>query len=1049
MKNKIKFITASAGSGKTYKLQEILSDYVDPKNPERIRPEGVIATTFTKKAAMELRERVHTGLIKKEFFEESVRLEGALIGTVDSVCTKIIGIFSYNSGLSPKLNVLPKDDESFYFNSALSSVLTTDVISRVEEIKARIIYTDYQTNYDWRADVRKIIDLARLNGLDKKGLNDSSEFSWFSLKQCFGKQIDGEAFEKQVLIDGKKVVADLLALPKPAKLDQDLINKLEPFLRNLKDGRLPRWDDWQSIAGAGLAKKTGEAIAQNFLFLVSGYIGHPKFHEDYHEFQKVLFTIASLALEAYQDYKSKRGLIDYTDMECQVLNLLDEPKVIKRIAEEFDLLMVDEFQDTSPIQLAIFLKLSKIIPKVVWVGDQKQSIYGFRGADPSLMEAVLNKMNADLDVETLSSSYRSRPQLVIHANELFIEAFKNVMPADQVKLNPERLENASFQSALEIWRITKSGARQSKQKSMRAIAQQIQVMLHSKKLIAKKQPDQSEALSAVNLTDIAVLCRSNDNCVEMAEYLKELGLAVLLKQVGLLALPESKLMLAALRYFVFPTDSLAIMEMMLLVDGKDNVEELIEERINLLSEEKFESYGKDHWFIKRIDEIREHNLQLSPVEVVNSFLIKLEMQRVVGFWGNGEERWQNLILFRTNAMVYEESCSLMKMGATLGGYILWLNKRDDDDMLSYGGEYSGDAITVTTWHGSKGLEWPVVILNDCAGEVRKGCFGHKVFSQGDIDLDDPLHGRLIRFWFNPFHARRTNVPFINQLNATKEAMAIVKSSVEEAARLLYVGITRARDYLIIPIDEGDEAEIFKEVLGSAGFDLPKMEGLQKLPWTSTASEVFVRKFKDIDGKPDTKPLPEEVEVLKACGGQKEFSSYVLNPSANTILTGATARLYGSYGKRLTVRAKIDDDILGNCLHDIAALTFLEREDVVRILKNYKLDAILDVDEIVHQYKQFDFFLTEKGFTNSQRELPVIAKLNGQLINGIIDLLVEEMDGYVLIDHKSYRGTDLESKAISYSGQLALYKTAIDMSEKKVKVALIHFIALGIIYQVSF
>lgn len=1044
MKNKIKLITASAGSGKTFKLQEILTAYVDPKSSDRVRADGVIATTFTKKAALELKERVHNGLIKKEFFDEAIRLEGSLIGTVDSVCTKIISIFSYDSGLSPTLNVLPKDDESFYFNAALSRVLTNEVIGRIEEIKATIVYNDSRTNYDWRSDVRKIIDLARLNSIDSKGLNNSAEFSWSTIKSCFGQPIDGDAFEQRVLIDGQKVVDDLLALPKLANADEEFIEKLKSFLRNLKDGHMIRWDDWQSIAGAKLAKKTGEPIALGFQGVVAEYIGHPKFQADYREFQKILFSVAGQAMDAYQDYKRERGLIDYTDMECKVLTLLDQPSVSKRISEEFDLLMVDEFQDTSPIQLAIFLKLSKIIPKVVWVGDQKQSIYGFRGADPSLMEAILNKMKDKIESETLSNSYRSRPDLVNHANDLFTEAFKGVIPVEQIKLIPKREENANFENALEIWRITKSGSRHSKQKTMRAIAQQIHVMIQS-----KKQIEENKILRAVDLKDIAVLCRMNDNCIEMADYLKELGLAVSLQQIGLLALPESKLMLAALRYYAFPSDSLSIIEMKLLVDGKDNVEELIEERIHFLSDEKNEAYGKDHWFIKRIDEIRQYNLQLSPVEIINNLLIKLEMQRVVGFWGNGEERWQNLTLFRKNAIAYEESCELMKMGSTLGGFILWLEKREENGLLSYGGAHSENAITITTWHGSKGLEWPIVVLNDCAGEVRKGCFGLKVTSPNEIDLDDPLTERLIRFWFNPFNSARTNVPFINNLNNTEVARAIAKSSVEEAARLLYVGITRARDYLIIPINEGDDAEIFKEVLGSGQFDLPKTEGNQKLAWSKSAPEVLVRKFKDIDEAPAGKGMPLEAEIIRACLGAEAFQPYVVNPSGSNSISDATAKLFGSYGKRLTVKAKVNNDMLGNCLHDIVALNDLAKEDVERILKNYNLDAVLDADEIIHQYVLFEAFLNEKGFTNYQRELPVIAKMNGQLINGVVDFLADNGEEYVLVDHKSYRGTDLEQKALSYSGQLAVYKGAIDLSGKTVKTSLIHFVALGVIYQVSY
>jgi ATP-dependent exoDNAse (exonuclease V) beta subunit len=94
-------------------------------------------------------------------------------------------------------------------------------------------------------------------------------------------------------------------------------------------------------------------------------------------------------MEEYQRYKKERGLIDYTDMEVLIVHLLDQPRVRTVLAGELDLLMVDEFQDTNPMQLEIFLKLSGMVDQAIWVGDPKQSIYGFRDAEPSLMKAVI------------------------------------------------------------------------------------------------------------------------------------------------------------------------------------------------------------------------------------------------------------------------------------------------------------------------------------------------------------------------------------------------------------------------------------------------------------------------------------------------------------------------------------------------------------------------------------------------------------------------------------------------------------------------------------
>src|SRR6202035_496299 len=92
------------------------------------------------------------------------------------------------------------------------------------------------------------------------------------------------------------------------------------------------------------------------------------------------------------------------------------------IREEFDLLVVDEFQDTNPIQLALFIGLAALVKRcAVWVGDVKQAIYGFRGSDPDLIDAVLDNVTSER-MPTLGITYRARPELVQVFNDLFIPA---------------------------------------------------------------------------------------------------------------------------------------------------------------------------------------------------------------------------------------------------------------------------------------------------------------------------------------------------------------------------------------------------------------------------------------------------------------------------------------------------------------------------------------------------------------------------------------------------------------------------------------------------
>jgi superfamily I DNA/RNA helicase len=101
--------------------------------------------------------------------------------------------------------------------------------------------------------------------------------------------------------------------------------------------------------------------------------------------------VLAKVLDFYQEYKRKWGVVDFVDQEVLTL----------------DLVLVDEFQDTSPMQLAIFLKLASLAKKSIWVGDQKQVIYGFRDADPALMDAAITGILKGDEPETLPFSWRN------------------------------------------------------------------------------------------------------------------------------------------------------------------------------------------------------------------------------------------------------------------------------------------------------------------------------------------------------------------------------------------------------------------------------------------------------------------------------------------------------------------------------------------------------------------------------------------------------------------------------------------------------------------
>lgn len=172
----------------------------------------------------------------------------------------------------------------------------------------------------------------------------------------------------------------------------------------------------------------------------------------------LLFSVAALSLAEFQRLKEERGLLDFSDLEQRAFQLLrDQPQVRETLCHELDLLVVDEFQDTTPLQLALFMQLSTLARETVWVGDVKQAIYGFRNSDPHLIKAVVEEVRKfGILAKPLAKSWRSTPQLVRLACALFVPAFEKSLglSAKEVQLEAQRVSISQSQPSLEFFELS-------------------------------------------------------------------------------------------------------------------------------------------------------------------------------------------------------------------------------------------------------------------------------------------------------------------------------------------------------------------------------------------------------------------------------------------------------------------------------------------------------------------------------------------------------------------------------------------------------------------
>jgi ATP-dependent exoDNAse (exonuclease V) beta subunit len=1046
MSTNIRFISAGAGSGKTYRLtkelETALTDGV-------VSPDGVIGTTFTNKAANELRERVRQSLIKSGKIRLANKMGQALLGTVNSICGRLLERFAFEAGLSPNLEVLPEDDQ-WLFNQAVEESISIDNVRQMNDLRFRLGIDD------WSSDVKEIVSKARANNMQpddllKLGRQNADELLVFFPKPAAKNLWAGLSSAVE------KAAAQIASNDADTtKGTQDYLDRLNQYRPLIKDRRLP-WHQWVKLSKEK-PKKKSEHLAEPLIKLVSQYDRHPQLHQDIRQFCENIFKLAAVSLDKYQSLKRKRGLIDFVDQEQLMLNALNRPEVFQIMREELDLLLVDEFQDTSPIQLALFLKLAEAAKEAVFVGDVKQSIYGFRDSDPKLMQAVLHEVQKQGGVtDVLETSWRSRPALISYANCLFVPAFSETIPEDQVFLTPQR-EEKTKEPAVAHW-VLKG---KNKGQIADSLVLGIKTLVDSRYKLA--DPTTGD-LRSIRYEDIVVLARTNDHVHDVADALASAGIPVQMERGGLLKTPEACLALACLRRMTDPRDTLASAEIIALSDCTEP-ETWLENRLEYLDSGRpqylwGEDEGFEHPVIKSIAQRRPRIRHLTPSEAVAYTINISDLRRIVTSWGptrwRVRQRLQNLDALSAFSGEYEERCRTRRQAATIAGLLVWLGELNAAKLDSQPGDPKSNAVKVLTHHGAKGLEWPVVIAMDLNSELKTRMWGSNVISETDkVDLKNPLNNRFIRFWPYPFGQQKKDITVVNQIQESAIGQKDHAANVEESKRLLYVSLTRARDLLIIPLPAKKPTGPWMETLNTEWM-LPT-DDTMLLP-DKTEIPTAYREF---DAEESDEASAVETYKPFWLGARVEASEKlpaILRPSSMDEVPGSKIAESQRVGKRLAFKGNPEMDQLGIAFHKLIAAETINpsNKDALltakQLLGNYGLKENVAPKDAVTYVQHFTAYVKSAFEPNRiLAEYPVEQVTDkGQLVRGWIDTLIEKNGSWVIIDHKftAKPESELEKEALKYSGQISAYKLAVEAATSKiVESCWVHFPLAGTICELK-
>ncbi len=224
----IDVISAGAGSGKTTRLAQRLAERIaSDVVADRVRPEGVIAVTFTVTAAAELARRVREELLRRGKVDEAHRIGAARIGTVHAVCGRLVSDFAFELGISPDLRVLDEDSASDELKRSLSAVLTREEADELADLESRL------PDLEWEEAVRLIQEKARSNGIDSptlKAFEDRSVEELTRLLGDCGQEIDGEAFDRTLESSLETFISAVEAGGDPTKTTASVCDKVRSGL---------------------------------------------------------------------------------------------------------------------------------------------------------------------------------------------------------------------------------------------------------------------------------------------------------------------------------------------------------------------------------------------------------------------------------------------------------------------------------------------------------------------------------------------------------------------------------------------------------------------------------------------------------------------------------------------------------------------------------------------------------------------------------------------------------------------------------------------------
>ncbi len=839
-------VSAAAGSGKTAVLVErVLQRITDPSCPCDI--DSFLIVTFTRAAASEMRGKIAaalTALAAENPNNASLRrqlmlVHRASITTVHAFCMSLLREHYFELGLTPEFGmaddsqiqsiqteVLEDVLEQCYAGNDAGFALLADVMGAGRDdrkLSAVVLETfhtmqcspnpqkqleQYRDSYEKPFD--RFVDTAWGAQLQKKA-EEMTRYGIALLDSAL-EEMQGlpdvlEKYEPAFLADRTEALA-LLTLLVDGAWDAavEQCRKLcasrarlsavrgypDPdFLDRLKQMR----EGWKDLS---------KDMSEKVLCLTEAEI-----REDQARMSPAVGALCDTVQAfsaAFAEEKRRRSVLDFNDLEHYALQLLvQEDGQPTPLAKElhFTEIMVDEYQDTNAVQDAIFRAVSEDESNIFMVGDVKQSIYRFRQANPAIFLQKYKQYRDAEDVTdgaprriVLSKNFRSRPEVLTSVNTLFeqvmSEGLGDLEYTDREALHPGAVYPESDEDYRTELCLLETGSDDEDtperiQLEADFCAQKIRQMLDNGFRITDKQTRQ---LRPCRPSDFVILMRSVS--MRLPIYQSALQRYAITAsgdtEDEILTAPEVLTAISLLETLDNPHQDLPLLAVLRSPLIGFSEEDLAEIRLTQKDGDFYTALraAAQEWadvrtFCEKLDDWRIQAADLTVHQLLWMLLNETDAMAVYGAMPNGKNRQRNLTALLERTAQFEA-------GSSRGLFAFVRAMRDlreqGNGMNISGNAAATDAVRIMTIHKSKGLEFPIVLLADCS----------KRFNETDLTRPVLLHEQL-GIAMKCFD--RTRGLQYDGVDRLALACRLRDENVSEELRVLYVGMTRAKEKLIV------------------------------------------------------------------------------------------------------------------------------------------------------------------------------------------------------------------------------------------------------------